>query len=219
MYAMNSLLEVKNLEKSYGRNRVINNLFLSVNASEVVVIRGANGSGKTTLLSIISSLISYDYGTVRIFGKDLRSDPHAYRSQLAFVGHRPFLYSQLTVRENLEFYARLNSLEDFQTKILEKTSMIGISDRLDTKISTLSHGYVKRTAIARALLHGPRLLLFDEPESGLDKESLIFLEDIIESELKKETSILITTHAEDIVYKGVIRNQRISKGMLVDDVS
>ena len=123
---MNSLLEVKNLEKSYGRNRVINNLFLSVNSSEVVVIRGANGSGKTTLLSIISSLISYDYGTVRIFGKDLRSDPHAYRSQLAFVGHRPFLYSQLTVRENLEFYARLNSLEDFQTKILEKTSMIGI---------------------------------------------------------------------------------------------
>jgi len=216
---MNSLLEVKNLKKSYGRNRVINDLFLSVNSGEVVVIRGANGSGKTTLLSIISSLVSYDSGDVKIFGKDLKSDPHVYRSLLAFVGHQPFLYSQLTVRENLEFYARLNSLENFQSKILEKTSIIGLSDRLDTKISTLSHGYIKRTAIARALLHGPRLLLFDEPESGLDKESLKFLEEIIDSELKRGTSILMTTHAQEIVYKGVIRNQRISKGMLVDDIS
>ena len=143
MYVVNSLLEVENLEKSYGRNRVINNLSLAVNSSEVVVIRGANGSGKTTLLSIISSLVAYDSGVVKIFGKDLRSDPHEYRSQLAFVAHQPFLYSQLTVRENLEFYAQLNSLDDFRNTILEKTSLIGLSDRLDTKVSTLSHGYVK----------------------------------------------------------------------------
>jgi len=216
---MNSLLEIENLEKSYGRNKVINNLSLSVNSSEVVVIRGANGSGKTTLLSIISSLVAYDSGAVKIFGKDLRSDPHDYRSQLAFVAHQPFLYSQLTVRENLEFYAQLNSLEDFQTTILEKTSQIGLSDRLDMKISTLSHGYIKRTAIARALLHGPRLLLFDEPESGLDRESLRLLEKIIDSELLKGTSILMTTHSQEIVYNGAIRNQRMSKGMLVDDTS
>ncbi|MED5409316.1 MAG: AAA family ATPase, partial [Chloroflexota bacterium] len=71
--------------------------------------------------------------------------------------------------------------------------------------------------IARALLHGPQLLLFDEPESGLDRESLGLLEEIIDSELKKGTSILMTTHSQEIVYKGVIRNQRISKGMLVDE--
>ena len=133
------------------------------------------------------------------------------------MAHQPFLYSQLTVRENLEFYAQLNSLDDFRNTILEKTSLIGLSDRLDTKVSTLSHGYVKRTAIARALLHGPQLLLFDEPESGLDRESLGLLEEIIDSELKKGTSILMTTHSQEIVYKGVIRNQRILKGMLVDE--
>ena len=133
------------------------------------------------------------------------------------MAHQPFLYSQLTVRENLEFYAQLNSLDDFRNTILEKTSLIGLSDRLDTKVSTLSHGYVKRTAIARALLHGPQLLLFDEPESGLDRESLGLLEEIIDSELKKGTSILMTTHSQEIVYKGAIRNQRISKGMLVDE--
>ena len=216
---MNSLLQVENLEKSYGRNKVINNLSLSLNSSEVVVVRGANGSGKTTLLSIISSLVSYDSGTVKIFGRDLRSNPHDYRSQLAFVAHQPFLYSQLTVRENLEFYARLNSLEDLENTISEKASLIGLSDRLDTKVSTLSHGYVKRTAIARALLHCPLLLLFDEPESGLDRESLELLEKIIDSELEKGTSILMTTHSQEIVYKGVIRNQRILKGMLVDDIS
>ena len=216
---MNSLLQVENLEKSYGRNKVINNLSLSLNSSEVVVVRGANGSGKTTLLSIISSLVSYDSGTVKIFGRDLRSNPHDYRSQLAFVAHQPFLYSQLTVRENLEFYAQLNSLEDLENTISEKASLIGLSDRLDTKVSTLSHGYVKRTAIARALLHRPLLLLFDEPESGLDRESLELLEKIIDSELAKGTSILMTTHSQEIVYKGVIRNQRILKGMLVDDIS
>ena len=171
------------------------------------------------MLSIISSLVAYDSGAVKIFGKDLRSNPHAYRSHLALVAHQPFLYPQLTVRENLEFYAQLNSLKDSHNRILEKTSLIGLSDRLDAKVSTLSHGYVKRTAIARALLHRPRLLLFDEPESGLDRESLGLLEEIIDSELRKGTSILMTTHAEEIVYKGVIRNQRISKGMLVDDLS
>ena len=216
---MNSPLQVENLEKSYGRNKVINNLSLSLNSSEVVVVRGANGSGKTTLLSIISSLVSYDSGTVKILGRDLRSNPHVYRSQLAFVAHQPFLYSQLTVRENLEFYAQLNSLEDLENTISEKASLIGLSDRLDMKVSTLSHGYVKRTAIARALLHRPLLLLFDEPESGLDRESLEFLEKIIDSELEKGTSILMTTHSQEIVYKGVIRNQRILKGMLVDDIS
>ena len=216
---MNSPLQVENLEKSYGRNKVINNLSLSINSSEVVVVRGANGSGKTTLLSIISSLVSYDSGTVKILGRDLRSNPHDYRSQLAFVAHQPFLYSQLTVRENLEFYAQLNSLEDLENTISEKASLIGLSDRLDMKVSTLSHGYVKRTAIARALLHRPLLLLFDEPESGLDRESLEFLEKIIDSELEKGTSILMTTHSQEIVYKGVIRNQRILKGMLVDDIS
>ena len=190
----------------------------TVNNSRSLGIVGANGSGKTTLLSIISSLVAYDSGAVKIFGKDLRSNPHAYRSQLAFVAHQPFLYSQLTVRENLEFYARLNSLQDIENTILEKALLIGLSDRLDTKVSTLSHGYVKRTAIARALLHGPRLLLFDEPESGLDRESLGLLEEIIDSELEKGTSILMTTHLQEIVYKGVIRNQRISKGMLVDDI-
>ena len=129
------------------------------------------------------------------------------------------MYSELTDRQNLEFFARLNSLQDFENTILEKTTLIGLSDRLDTKVSTLSHGSVKRTAIARALIHEPLLILFDEPESGLDRESLGLLEEIIGGELAKGTSILMTTHSKEIVYKGVIRNQRILKGVLVDDIA
>ncbi len=216
---MDVLLKVENVTKSYGRNRVLHKLCLSVEPSEVVVIRGINGSGKTTLLSIIASLVSCDYGMVKILGQDLRSNSHKVRSNLAFVAHQPFLYSQLTVKENLEFFGRLNSIDNLSNTILEKAALIGLYDRLDSKIATLSHGYIKRVAIARALLHNPRILLFDEPESGLDQDSLMLFERIIGDQLEVGKSIVMTTHATQISYRGNVRNQRISKGMLVDDIS
>ena len=216
---MDVLLKVENVTKSYGRNRVLHRLCLSVEPSEVVVIRGINGSGKTTLLSIIASLVSCDYGMVKILGQDLRSNSHKVRSNLAFVAHQPFLYSQLTVKENLEFFGRLNSIDNLSNTILEKAALIGLYDRLDSKIATLSHGYIKRVAIARALLHNPRILLFDEPESGLDQDSLMLFERIIGDQLEVGKSIVMTTHATQISYRGNVRNQRISKGMLVDDIS
>ena len=215
---MDALLEVENVTKSYGRNRVLHKLCLSVEPGEVVVIRGINGSGKTTLLSIIASLVSSDYGMVKILGQDLRSNPHKVRSDLAFVAHQPFLYSQLTVKENLEFFGRLNSVDNLDSTILEKAALIGLSNRLGSKIATLSHGYIKRVAIARALLHSPKILLFDEPESGLDQDSLRLFEKIIGDQLESGKSIVMTTHASQISYRGRVRNQRISKGMLVDDI-
>ena len=215
---MDALLEVENVTKSYGRNRVLHKLCLSVKPGEIVVIRGINGSGKTTLLSIIASLSSYDYGMVKILGQDLRSNPHRVRSDLAFVAHQPFLYSQLTVKENLEFFGRLNSVDNLDSTILEKAALIGLSNRLGIKIATLSHGYIKRVAIARALLHSPKILLFDEPESGLDQDSLRLFEKIIGDQLESGKSIVMTTHASQISYRGRVRNQRISKGMLVDDI-
>lgn len=215
---MDALLEVENVTKSYGRNRVLHKLCLSVEPGEVVVIRGINGSGKTTFLSIIASLVSCDYGMVKILGRDLRSNPHRVRSDLAFVAHQPFLYSQLTVKENLEFFGRLNSVDNLDSTILEKAALIGLSNRLGSKIATLSHGYIKRVAIARALLHSPKILLFDEPESGLDQDSLRLFEKIIGDQLESGKSIVMTTHASQISYRGRVRNQRISKGMLVDDI-
>ena len=215
---MDALLEVENVTKSYGRNRVLHKLCLSVEPGEVVVIRGINGSGKTTLLSIIASLVSSDYGMVKILGQDLRSNPHRVRSDLAFVAHQPFLYSQLTVKENLEFFGRLNSIDNLDSTILEKAALIGLSNRLGSKVATLSHGYIKRVAIARALLHSPKILLFDEPESGLDQDSLRLFEKIIGDQLESGKSIVMTTHASQISYRGRVRNQRISKGMLVDDI-
>ena len=215
---MDALLEVENVTKSYGRNRVLHKLCLSVEPGEVVVIRGINGSGKTTLLSIIASLVSSDYGMVKILGQDLRSNPHRVRSDLAFVAHQPFLYSQLTVKENLEFFGRLNSVDNLDSTILEKAALIGLSNRLGIKIATLSHGYIKRVAIARALLHSPKILLFDAPESGLDQDSLRLFEKIIGDQLESGKSIVMTTHASQISYRGRVRNQRISKGMLVDDI-
>ena len=216
---MDALLEVENVTKSYGRNRVLHKLCLSVEPREVVVIRGINGSGKTTLLSIIASLVSCDYGMVKIQGQDLRSNPHRVRSNLAFVAHQPFLYSQLTVKENLEFFGRLNSIDNLDSTILEKAALIGLSNRLDSKITSLSHGYIKRVAIARSLLHDPKILLLDEPESGLDEDSLRLFEKIICDQLEGGKSIVMTTHASQISYRGDVRNQRISKGILVDDIS
>ena len=102
---------------------------------------------------------------------------------------------------------------------MEKAALIGLSNRLDSKITSLSHGYIKRVAIARSLLHDPKILLLDEPESGLDEDSLRLFEKIICDQLEGGKSIVMTTHASQISYRGDVRNQRISKGILVDDIS
>jgi ABC-type multidrug transport system ATPase subunit len=158
------------LEKSYGEWPVLWELEFNVPWGETLVLFGANGTGKTTLLRILSTHVRADGGTVLIAGRDLQKQPTAARRRIGVVGHRSFLYDDLTCRENLVYYSRLYRLSDHKARVAEVLNRVGLTGRADQRVRTLSNGMQKRAAIARAILHQPDVLLLDEPEAGLDRE-------------------------------------------------
>jgi heme ABC exporter ATP-binding subunit CcmA len=158
------------------------------------VLFGANGAGKTTLLRILSTQMRPDEGTISVAGYDRRRQPEAIRRHLGMVGHRHFLYEDLTCRENLVFYGRLFRVGDPQRRAQVVLARVGLESRADQRVRTLSHGMQKRLAIGRAILHQPALLLLDEPEAGLDRESLAMLHHLVSEWTGAGGTVLMTTH-------------------------
>lgn len=191
-------IEVLGLQKGYGDLPVLWDLNLSLGWGEFLVLFGSNGSGKTTLLRTLSGQARPDAGTVRVAGHDLRRRPRAARRQVGVVAHSGFLYDDLTCAENLTFYGRLYSVEGLKTRVAEALERVGLSQRADRRVRSLSHGMQKRLAIARAILHQPSLLLLDEPESGLDRDSVAALAALLREWTDSGRSVVMTTHNTDL---------------------
>ena len=187
-------IAVEGLEKSYQEWPVLWDLDLTVPWGETLSLFGANGAGKTTLFRILSTSVRPDGGTVRIAGRDLRRQTAEVRRRIGVVGHRSFLYEDLTPRENLNYYARLYGISDRQTSVAAALDRVGLSARTDHRVRTLSNGMQKRAAIARAILHQPDVLLLDEPEAGLDRDSRQMLGDLLAEWTSEGRSAALTTH-------------------------
>ena len=191
------MIEVKKLEKSYGATGVLRGLDLEARPGEVLTLLGQNGAGKTTLLRILATLTRPDSGHVRVQGLDPVKQGELVRQATGVVMHSPMLYGDLTVRENLLFFGRMFRLDRTQSRarlVLERMEM---DERADVRVRHLSHGQQKRVALARALLHQPRMLLLDEPESGLDQRARRLLEDVIDEFRAPGRSVVMTTHELD----------------------
>ena len=189
-------------------------LSLSLEWGEFLALFGANGSGKTTLLRILSGQARPDEGSVRIAGYDLRRRPAAARRQVGVVAHSGYLYDDLTCRENLAFYGRLYAVEHLAERVSEVLDQVGLSLRADRRVRSLSHGMQKRLAIARAILHRPSLLLLDEPESGLDRESVAALADLLRTWTLSGRSVVMTTHNVDLGLAWATRAAVMADGRL-----
>lgn len=187
-------IAVEGLEKSYREWPVLWDLDLMVPWGETLSLFGANGAGKTTLLRILSTGVRPDAGTVRIAGYDLRRQTAGARRRIGVVGHRSFLYEDLTPRENLTYYARLYGVQDRETRVREALERVGLSSRAGHRVRTLSNGMQKRAAIARAILHRPDVLLLDEPEAGLDRDSRLMLGQLLADWTAEGRSATLTTH-------------------------
>ena len=187
-------IEIQGLNKKFGRISILHNLDLKVEWGQVLTILGPNGSGKTTLIKILSTLSQADSGRILISGRNVMKDGKNIRRILGVVSHNNFLYDSLSVHENLRFYGRIFNLSQLEYRIKEVTTLMGVSQQLDQRVGTLSHGTRKRIDIARAILHKPSIILMDEPESGLDQEALTMLENIMNETVDPVRTIIKTTH-------------------------
>ena len=206
---------VKDLEKSYREWPVLWGLDLAVSWGESLALFGANGAGKTTFLRILSTSVRPDSGSIRIAGRDLRRQTADVRRRIGVVGHRGFLYDDLTPRENLNYYARLYGIRDRDDRVSAVLEQVGLPGRANHRVRTLSNGMQKRAAIARAILHEPDVLLLDEPEAGLDRDSRLMLGDLLSEWTGNGRSTVLTTHDVELGMAWGHRAAVLSGGSLV----
>ncbi len=187
-------LEIKGLKKSFNLKPVLRGIDLFVDQGKCMVLLGANGTGKTTLLRILAGLARPDAGTVCIAGLDIERDPQQVRRMVGFVTHQPYLYDELTAIENLLFFGRMYAVKQARARATELLQRIGLARRAGERVGALSRGQAQRLALARALLHSPRLLLLDEPDTSLDEEGNQLLETLLREHIEGGGTTLFTTH-------------------------
>jgi heme exporter protein A len=166
------VLSLNGLRRDYGERPALDGVDLSLGAGETLVVLGPNGAGKTTLLRILATLLRPSGGEARVLGARLPSEAWKVRGRIGLLGHEPLLYRDLSGRENLRFHARLHGLrgERAESRIADLLVAVGMERRADERVAELSAGMRQRLAICRCVLHDPKLLLLDEPDSNLDAE-------------------------------------------------
>ncbi len=187
-------LEVEGLKKSFGFKPVLRGVNLRIGAGERVALLGANGTGKTTLLRILAGLNSATAGTVHLNGLSMEREAQEIRRLVGFVAHTPYLYDELTARENLLFFGKMYAVKDAKERTRQLLRRVGLEKRANERVHTLSRGQVQRLSLARALLHAPQLLLLDEPDTGLDQEGNELLAEILKEHVAEGGAALFTTH-------------------------
>jgi ABC-2 type transport system ATP-binding protein len=190
-------VEIAGLEHRYGDRRALAGLSLTIDRGEIFVFLGPNGGGKTTLFRLLSTLIPIQQGEARILGFDLRRQAQSVRERIGVVFQAPSLDKKLTVAENLMHQGHLyglssRSLQARQDEMLER---LGLRDRRRDRVETLSGGLRRRVELAKGMLHCPRLLLLDEPSTGLDPGARSDLWDYLQQVRRDEgVTIVLTTH-------------------------
>ena len=163
---------VSRVFRDYGRRRALSRVSLELRAGEIVGLLGANGAGKSTLLNVLATLITPSSGTVRYGGRSPRDLGGALRRRIGYLSHELQLYPELTARENLGFFASLYGEPHPTARVEAALARARLSDRADEPVERFSRGMRQRLAIERALIHEPRLVLLDEPFTGLDERSV-----------------------------------------------
>lgn len=181
------------LVKRYHNRPVLDHLSLSLEGGQFCILVGANGAGKTTLLRILATLTRPDEGEIQFFGEAWEPFP-ALRKKIGYIGHKPMFYLDLTAAENLHHYARLYHCDDPSEQIQTALHAAGLQNDQHKPVRTFSRGMQQRLSIARALLHEPEILLFDEPYTGLDQPAAQTLDRRLRDLRSPKRIILMSAH-------------------------
>lgn len=186
-------VEAEALTRTFGSREAVSGVTFRLNAGECLAVFGPNGAGKTTLLRVLASLIRPTGGVVRLAGIRLPGGSEARRA-VGLISHESLLYGALTARENVIFAARLYGMANPEQAADAALDSMGILDRGDTPVRALSRGSRQRVSVARAIVHGPRILLLDEPFAGLDEAGAGVLTVVLNSLRQKGATIALVTH-------------------------
>ncbi len=211
-------LEVRALAKRFDRPAV-DGLDLDVRAGEFYTLLGPNGAGKTTTLRMVTGLLKPDRGSITVFGIDALADPIGARRIMAWVSDEPMIYDKLTPIEYLEFVAGLWAVEGdiAAARASDLLARLGLGPYAEQRCEGLSKGMRQKVALAGALVHEPKLIILDEPFTGLDAASSRVVKDVLRERIQAGCSVIMTTHILDVAERMADRIGVIANGRLVAD--
>lgn len=213
------MIRLQSLTKNYGKFTAVNAIDLKVDPGEIFGFLGPNGAGKTTTLKMMAGLLRPTSGSVLIGGYDVRKQPLEAKRITGFIPDRPYLYEKLTAVEFMLFVARLYDVSGPGERIRELLALFGLSDWSGELIENFSHGMKQRLVMASALLHGPRVLVVDEPMVGLDPRGARLVKDLFRDLASRGATIFLSTHTLEIVEKMCTRVGIINQGSIIAEGS
>lgn len=209
-------IKVTEITKLYGEQKALKDVSFEVNTGEVVGFLGPNGAGKSTMMKIITCFIPQTSGKVSVCGFDVEEESLEVRKHIGYLAEHNPLYLEMYVKEYLEFVANLHHVKNVKSRIGEMIEATGIQAEQKKKIGALSKGYRQRVGLAQALIHDPKVLILDEPTTGLDPNQLAEIRNLI-IEIGKQKTVIFSTHIMQEVEAVCDRVIIINKGEIVAD--
>ncbi len=209
-------IEVKNIYKSYGRQKVLDDVSFQIGKGEITGLLGPNGAGKSTLMKVITGYIKPDSGTVKVMGMDVADQPLEIKKHIGYLPEHNPLYLDMYVKEYLTFVASVYQADN--SRIEQVINDTGLTPEAHKKIGQLSKGYRQRTGLAAALIHDPDILILDEPTTGLDPNQLVEIRQLIK-DLGRDKTLILSSHIMQEVEHLADRVLIINKGKIMADES
>lgn len=207
-------IQVNNISKLYGNQKALNNVSFEVGSNEIVGFLGPNGAGKSTMMKILTCYIPPSEGSAKVCGFDITQQSLEVRKQIGYLPEHNPLYLDMYVKEFLEFVGGIYKIKNIKSRVKEMIDMTGLQLEQNKKIGALSKGYRQRVGLAQAIIHDPKVLIMDEPTTGLDPNQLEEIRGLIKA-LGKEKTVMLSTHIMQEVEAICDRVIIINKGEIV----
>jgi ABC-2 type transport system ATP-binding protein len=210
-------IDLADVSRNFGRRRAVSRVSLTIRAGDILGLLGPNGAGKSTLLGMLATLVKPTSGSITYGGTGASRSGAEIRGRIGVLAHELHLYPELSARQNLEFFARLHGLS--ASAVVEPALRAAdLSDRGDDLVSSFSRGMRQRLAFERALLHAPRLVLLDEPFTGLDDRAVRFVAERMKRLASEGAIVVLATHDLDLADGLITRMAVVRGGRLLSDM-
>ena len=219
------MLEIRNLTKSFGEKKAVDNLSLEIKPGEIYGFIGHNGAGKTTTLKSVAGILQFDEGEIKIGGISIKEDPIACKRMLAYIPDNPDIYEFMTGIKYLNFIADIFGVgaKERQERIKKYADLFELTKDLAEPVSAYSHGMKQKLAVISAWLHEPKLIIMDEPFVGLDPKASHILKEMMREFCDKGNAIFFSTHVLEVAQKlcdkvAIIKNGKLIRSGTMEEV-